>query len=193
MRSRRSRDAANGFRMAQTANPAATDAAESKAGSGSASLVGVGGFEPPAPASQRQCSTRLSYTPMPMRVNSSTLASQAVERMRVRRPPMKAISARRRLKLFRYATHHAPYRSMIAARLSMSLTRVMLGRIPGQVWTIHSELPPVFLRVSRGIPSIRAAAPSYAFRTVRKRSLRGLAVSSSDHAAHSTVRLLGKS
>ena len=27
------------------------------------SLVGVRGFEPPAPASRRQCSTRLSYTP----------------------------------------------------------------------------------------------------------------------------------
>ena len=26
-------------------------------------LVGVSGFEPPAPASRRQCSTRLSYTP----------------------------------------------------------------------------------------------------------------------------------
>ena len=29
------------------------------------SLVGVSGFEPPAPASRRQCSTRLSYTPNP--------------------------------------------------------------------------------------------------------------------------------
>ncbi len=28
-------------------------------------LVGVSGFEPPAPASRRQCSTRLSYTPHP--------------------------------------------------------------------------------------------------------------------------------
>ena len=28
------------------------------------SLVGVRGFEPPAPASRRQCSTRLSYTPI---------------------------------------------------------------------------------------------------------------------------------
>lgn len=27
-------------------------------------LVGVRGFEPPTPASRRQCSTRLSYTPM---------------------------------------------------------------------------------------------------------------------------------
>jgi hypothetical protein len=27
------------------------------------SLVGVRGFEPPAPASRTQCSTRLSYTP----------------------------------------------------------------------------------------------------------------------------------
>ncbi len=26
-------------------------------------LVGVRGFEPPTPASRRQCSTRLSYTP----------------------------------------------------------------------------------------------------------------------------------
>ena len=26
-------------------------------------MVGVRGFEPPAPASRRQCSTRLSYTP----------------------------------------------------------------------------------------------------------------------------------
>lgn len=26
-------------------------------------MVGVSGFEPPAPASRRQCSTRLSYTP----------------------------------------------------------------------------------------------------------------------------------
>src|SRR5262249_46591309 len=30
-------------------------------------LVGVRGFEPPAPASRRQCSTRLSYTPTPGR------------------------------------------------------------------------------------------------------------------------------
>ena len=30
-------------------------------------LVGVRGFEPPAPASRRQCSTRLSYTPKPSR------------------------------------------------------------------------------------------------------------------------------
>ncbi len=28
-----------------------------------AKLVGVRGFEPPAPASRRQCSTKLSYTP----------------------------------------------------------------------------------------------------------------------------------
>ncbi len=28
-----------------------------------AKMVGVSGFEPPAPASRRQCSTRLSYTP----------------------------------------------------------------------------------------------------------------------------------
>ena len=28
-------------------------------------MVGVRGFEPPAPASRRQCSTRLSYTPIP--------------------------------------------------------------------------------------------------------------------------------
>ncbi|CAA7618335.1 hypothetical protein MTBUT4_30028 [Magnetospirillum sp. UT-4] len=27
-------------------------------------MVGVRGFEPPAPASRRQCSTRLSYTPV---------------------------------------------------------------------------------------------------------------------------------
>ena len=27
-------------------------------------LVGVRGFEPPAPASRTQCSTKLSYTPM---------------------------------------------------------------------------------------------------------------------------------
>ena len=32
------------------------------------SMVGVRGFEPPAPASRRQCSTRLSYTPT-MRLN----------------------------------------------------------------------------------------------------------------------------
>lgn|GEM_PF-4468579 len=30
-------------------------------------LVGVRGFEPPAPASRTQCSTRLSYTPMKVR------------------------------------------------------------------------------------------------------------------------------
>ena len=30
-------------------------------------LVGVRGFEPPAPASRRRCSTRLSYTPMCLR------------------------------------------------------------------------------------------------------------------------------
>ena len=29
----------------------------------SENLVGVRGFEPPTPASRRQCSTRLSYTP----------------------------------------------------------------------------------------------------------------------------------
>ena len=27
-------------------------------------MVGERGFEPPAPASRRQCSTRLSYSPM---------------------------------------------------------------------------------------------------------------------------------
>lgn len=27
-------------------------------------MVGVRGFEPPAPASRRQCSTKLSYTPI---------------------------------------------------------------------------------------------------------------------------------
>ncbi len=27
-------------------------------------MVGVRGFEPPAPASRRRCSTRLSYTPI---------------------------------------------------------------------------------------------------------------------------------
>ena len=31
--------------------------------SGGKKMVGVSGFEPPAPASRRQCSTRLSYTP----------------------------------------------------------------------------------------------------------------------------------
>ena len=30
-------------------------------------LVGVRGFEPPAPASRTQCSTRLSYTPAKVR------------------------------------------------------------------------------------------------------------------------------
>ena len=29
-------------------------------------MVGVSGFEPPTPASRRQCSTRLSYTPRPI-------------------------------------------------------------------------------------------------------------------------------
>ena len=29
-------------------------------------MVGVRGFEPPTPASRRQCSTKLSYTPLPM-------------------------------------------------------------------------------------------------------------------------------
>ncbi len=33
-------------------------------------LVGVRGFEPPAPASRRQCSTRLSYTPTKPRIVS---------------------------------------------------------------------------------------------------------------------------
>ena len=32
------------------------------------SLVGVRGFEPPAPASRTQCSTRLSYTPAEARI-----------------------------------------------------------------------------------------------------------------------------
>ena len=31
-------------------------------------LVGVRGFEPPAPASRTQCSTRLSYTPMKLKL-----------------------------------------------------------------------------------------------------------------------------
>ena len=31
-------------------------------------VVGVRGFEPPAPASRRQCSTRLSYTPTKPRI-----------------------------------------------------------------------------------------------------------------------------
>ena len=35
---------------------------------GGKSLVGVRGFEPPAPASRTQCSTRLSYTPAEARV-----------------------------------------------------------------------------------------------------------------------------
>ena len=37
-------------------------------------MVGVRGFEPPAPASRRQCSTRLSYTPM-LKLNDTSLPS----------------------------------------------------------------------------------------------------------------------
>ncbi len=32
-----------------------------------ATLVGVRGFEPPTPASRKQCSTKLSYTPNDVR------------------------------------------------------------------------------------------------------------------------------
>ena len=34
-----------------------------KEGAGHEKMVGERGFEPPAPASRRQCSTRLSYSP----------------------------------------------------------------------------------------------------------------------------------
>src|SRR5579859_2906975 len=39
-------------------------------------MVGVRGFEPPAPASRRQCSTRLSYTPTPERRSYSVKLSR---------------------------------------------------------------------------------------------------------------------
>ncbi len=44
-------------------------------------MVGVRGFEPPAPASRRQCSTKLSYTPilsygtLPATVSAAALAT----------------------------------------------------------------------------------------------------------------------
>src|SRR6056297_646878 len=41
------------------------------------SLVGVRGFEPPAPASRRQCSTKLSYTPTECR--GSTAKTRALQ------------------------------------------------------------------------------------------------------------------
>ena len=43
-------------------------------------LVGVRGFEPPAPASRTQCSTRLSYTPMPNLPGRRGIAARAVGR-----------------------------------------------------------------------------------------------------------------
>ena len=44
------------------------------------SLVGVRGFEPPTPASRRQCSTRLSYTPCIRRAGWEAAASVAAAR-----------------------------------------------------------------------------------------------------------------
>ena len=44
-------------------------------------MVGVSGFEPPAPASRRRCSTRLSYTPtVGARYNAAAGGPQAGER-----------------------------------------------------------------------------------------------------------------
>ena len=43
-------------------------------------MVGVRGFEPPAPASRRQCSTGLSYTPSAAKVHGT----RAYNRMGVR-------------------------------------------------------------------------------------------------------------
>src|ERR671910_993061 len=43
-------------------------------------MVGVRGFEPPAPASRRQCSTRLSYTPIPWTAPLGDLVSRPPRR-----------------------------------------------------------------------------------------------------------------
>ena len=67
-RSRGERDRTRGSRP-RTAATATRPAAQPRPGERrpypicSRSMVGVSGFEPPAPASRRQCSTRLSYTP----------------------------------------------------------------------------------------------------------------------------------
>ena len=45
-------------------------------------MVGVSGFEPPAPASRRRCSTRLSYTPtVGARYSAAAGGPQAAERI----------------------------------------------------------------------------------------------------------------
>lgn len=44
-------------------------------------MVGVRGFEPPAPASRTQCSTRLSYTPSFQEIPTVLLAEKQEERM----------------------------------------------------------------------------------------------------------------
>ena len=46
-------------------------------------LVGVRGFEPPAPASRKRCSTRLSYTPARARYNRSSAATGKARRRAV--------------------------------------------------------------------------------------------------------------
>src|SRR3990170_8567187 len=43
-------------------------------------MVGVRGFEPPAPASRTQCSTRLSYTPTAGRYIAPSLAARKAPR-----------------------------------------------------------------------------------------------------------------
>src|ERR1700746_3988173 len=49
--------------MPSLSGPSGTMPTPPSAGNMAEKLVGVRGFEPPAPASRKRCSTRLSYTP----------------------------------------------------------------------------------------------------------------------------------
>lgn len=111
------------------------------------SLVGVRGFEPPAPASRTQCSTRLSYTPMTV---SGLYPSQAIlARAETQRSVILCqIKAVRQLRgLFFLRSESAPELFQRPARTQSWLGRWMRqSPAPRQHPAQQEAYPPIFPR-----------------------------------------------
>src|SRR6185312_304609 len=104
-------------------------------------MVGVRGFEPPAPASRKQCSTRLSYTPAtgdipyfhgpPQPPRRLVAARQAEIDDLVQRPPLGPVAERqerppRRLAVMRRAVEGRPQRAVPGHQLDRLLEIALL-------------------------------------------------------------------
>ena len=98
-----------------------------------ASLVGVRGFEPPAPASRTQCSTRLSYTP----AEGGHIQAAAAPSKRGARRQLPVQSGRVASPVFVLRACHASINCSTVAAVSSMDRRVT--SIVGQPRRLHSR------------------------------------------------------